>query len=87
MFYGPPDPGLLEESYNTLWVCQYGEGGLHVVNAKQLLSVVAMVPFKPPEIDIEEIGHDKKYYYFVVEKPGLDVFGMREANEEEAGEE
>jgi hypothetical protein len=71
------------------WVCQYGEGGLHVVDAKQLPLVVAMVPFKPPEVgpDGEELGDCQEYYYFVVEKPGLDACGMREGSEEEAGEE
>jgi hypothetical protein len=48
-----------------------------------------MVPFEPPEIalDGEELGDYKDGYYFVVEKPGLDVFGMREGNDEDVGEE
>lgn len=88
--YGPPDDELLEESYDTLWACRYhGEDNFQVVNAKQLLSVVAMVPFTPPAIalDGEELGEYGEEWYFVVEKPGLEVFGLREDNEEQADEE
>jgi hypothetical protein len=55
---------ILEESFNTVWLCAY-EAGLHltVILAESILGVVAMVPE----------GDDE---YFLVEKPGLDVISL-----------
>jgi len=65
--YSPPDGHLAAVSYNSLLVCTHqGEDVLLVIDAKAILSVVAMVPFP---CDIE--GHNN--YYFMVEKIGLDV--------------
>lgn len=62
--YGIPDPVLLEESSGALIVCQYwGAASLSVIPAKNIISCLAMVPFKEP--------HDGRF--FVCEKMGLDV--------------
>ncbi|KAM6493794.1 hypothetical protein JOM56_004326, partial [Amanita muscaria] len=44
--YSNPDADLLSKSHNTLWVSKHlGVHGLHVIDAKEIESVVAMVPF------------------------------------------
>lgn len=55
---------ILEESFNTVWLCAH-EPGLHLaaIPAESILAVVAMVPE----------GDDE---YFLVEKPGLDVISL-----------
>jgi len=65
--YSPPDEYLLRCSYTTLVVCMYrGEGALMVVDAKSILSVVAMVPFP-------FLLNGRGDQYFMIEKVGLDV--------------
>jgi hypothetical protein len=65
--YSPPDEYLLRLSTDTLVVCRYqGEGALIVIDAKSILSVVAMVPF-PFIVG----GHGDQF--FMIEKIGLDV--------------
>lgn len=65
--YSPPNKYLLRTSNDTLVVCRYeGEAALCVIEAKSILSVVAMVPF-PFLLD----GRDNSY--FMIEKVGLDV--------------
>ncbi|KAJ6480041.1 hypothetical protein DFH09DRAFT_849271, partial [Mycena vulgaris] len=60
--YSAPDQRLLEESSNTLWVCESsGENSLQVIRAKTISSVVGMVPF------------DAAGRVFAVHKMGLDV--------------
>jgi hypothetical protein len=92
--YSPPDTNLLTESYGTLWSCKYqGHDDLVVVDAKAILSVVAMVPLPFPlgdiEIDTEQdTDSESGEYFFVVEKPGLEVFAMGGYEETpEAGDE
>ena len=48
-----------------------------------------MVPFEPPAmaLDGEELGEYGEEHYFIVEKPGLEAFSLREGNKEPAGEE
>ncbi|KAM6499020.1 hypothetical protein JOM56_004528, partial [Amanita muscaria] len=44
--YSNPVNDLLLQSHNTLWVSKHlGVHGLHVIDAKSVESVVAMVPF------------------------------------------
>ncbi|KAM6490879.1 hypothetical protein JOM56_013673, partial [Amanita muscaria] len=44
--YSNPHPDFLSASHSTLWVTRnLGNLGLHVVDAKSIQSVVAMVPF------------------------------------------
>jgi hypothetical protein len=64
--FGPPDTALRAASYETLLVCKYhGDDALMVVDAKAIVSVVAMVPFSSADLN--------SCRYFVVEKIGLDV--------------
>jgi hypothetical protein len=70
--YSAPNEHLLQTSHSTLVVCRYqGDAVLWVVDARSILSVVAMVPF-PFLID----GHDN--YYYMIEKIGLDVIEVDE---------
>lgn len=63
--YPPPDQQLLEDSYNTLWVCEgTDQSSLEVIRAKTISSVVGMVPF------------DAAGRVFAVHKMGLDVASM-----------
>jgi hypothetical protein len=65
--YSPPNEYLLEQSHTTLAVCRYhGDRALKVIDAKSILSVIAMVPF-PFSLD----GHSDQY--FLIEKMGLDI--------------
>ncbi|KAF7300820.1 hypothetical protein MKEN_01307700 [Mycena kentingensis (nom. inval.)] len=43
--FGIPDRELLAESFGSMWVAQQGLGGMRLVLAKDILSVVAMIPF------------------------------------------
>jgi hypothetical protein len=64
--YGPPDPDLLSDSFNCLWVCTYsGTDNLSVVPVTLILSVVSMQAL--PKVDGDPDG-----LFFVVEKSGLD---------------
>ena len=65
--YSIPNEHVLRDTHNALIVCRYsGGGGLRVVEAKSIISVVAMVPF--PFL-IDGVGDQ----FFVIEKIGLDV--------------
>lgn len=69
--YGAPDAELLERSTGTVWSCEYrGEGGLKVIPAKLIASVVAMVPLQAG-------------CFYVVEKLGLEVACMGGAEDDE----
>lgn len=64
--YQKPDPVLYEESYQTLWACEYmGSQNLHIVPIEKIASVVSMQPL--PALPNEPQGR-----WFTVEKPGLD---------------
>jgi hypothetical protein len=73
--YGSPDEFLLAESSNTLYSCEM-EDSITVINVKQIESVVAMLPH---QVD----GADR---FFLLEKPGLDVWDMGEFMEEHENE-
>ena len=80
--YSPPDTTLLTASYDTLWSCQYhGSDALGVVNVKQIVSVVAMVPL-PRKVEDGDSEEDDEESYFVVEKPGLEVFFLGDVEED-----
>lgn len=65
--YSPPDPTLLNESYNTLRSCvPGGHNSLRVIDVKMIHSVIAMVPHRP-------FGPNLDQRCFVVEKPGLEL--------------
>lgn len=58
--YDSPDPIRLQNSFDTNISCTYtGEAGLHVIDIKDIQSVVAMIP--------------RQGRFFVVEKMGLDI--------------
>ena len=79
--YSPPDPGLLEASYNTLWSCVYqGDAALWVVDTTAIIGVIAMVPHNP-------FAGESEGRFFVVEKPGLNVAHMGGNDEEIIDEE
>ena|SRR5271154_4866316 len=47
--FAPPDPDLLRDSFETLWVCRFpGDEGIVVVNATSITDVIGMVPFHRP---------------------------------------
>jgi hypothetical protein len=65
--YSPPNLYLLEYSSGALIVCRYqGERALVLIDAKSILSVVAMVPFQYLVDGLDN-------YYYMIEKIGLDV--------------
>lgn len=64
--YLTPDEHLLQHSHSTLLVCRYQSEALQVIDAKAILSVVAMVPFP------FSVGNHTNQH-FVIEKIGLDV--------------
>ncbi|KZT02196.1 uncharacterized protein LAESUDRAFT_662285 [Laetiporus sulphureus 93-53] len=67
--YSQPDSDLLERSHNMVWVFKYPESlSLRVVEVKNIVSVVAMIPV-PHSLGMPQNGQ----YFFLVEKPGLDV--------------
>ena len=67
----------LQRSHTALAVCRYHSNeALLVVDAKSILSVVAMVPF-PFSLD----GHGDQY--FIIEKIGLDVFEVDDIEDNE----
>ncbi|KAF7322171.1 hypothetical protein MKEN_00741300 [Mycena kentingensis (nom. inval.)] len=62
--YSAPDVHLLEQSYNTLWVCKYrGDDALKIIEVKSIRSVIVMVPYDEGRV-------------FAVHKMGLEVGEM-----------
>ena len=73
-FYSP-NKTLLDISYNTLRSCTYlDQGSLMVIDVKYISLVIVMVPHQP-------FGEDSVQWYFVVEKPGLEVACLGGAEE------
>lgn len=69
--FSEADAELLRDSSGAVVVSQYmGEDGLKVINAKTILSVVAMVPYPHTHLG-------PGIWYFLVEKMGLAIFGYR----------
>ena len=68
--YGPPDPDMLEDSYQQLWACKYrGDEELKVISTSDILSVILMQPLPPKNGEVENL-------WFVVEKSGLDDIAL-----------
>ena len=64
--YSPPDADMLEQSYHTLWACEYmGSDGFQVVSISSIMSVVSMQP-------LPKCPGDPDNLWFVVEKSGID---------------
>jgi hypothetical protein len=63
--FAPPDPDLLRDSFETLWVCRFpGDEGIVVVDAKSITDVIGMVPFHRHG----EKGDTAAEEFFAVEK-------------------
>ncbi|TFK49442.1 hypothetical protein OE88DRAFT_1737055 [Heliocybe sulcata] len=78
--YSEPHPVLKEMSHGTLLSCLHGgEDGLMVINAKDILSVVAMIPHRPT-IPGESIKQDR---FYLVEKPVLAMDELAGLQDEE----
>ncbi|PBK94769.1 hypothetical protein ARMGADRAFT_927209, partial [Armillaria gallica] len=70
--YSPPDAVLLHESSRTVYSCEHqGDTGLHAVFISDIAAIVAMVPLFDVTGEGEVIIPEN--WYFLVEKPGLDV--------------
>jgi hypothetical protein len=69
--FGVPDRGLLAESYGTLWAAKPELGGIRVIPAKSIQSVVAMIPFPDNRGVPEAVEHRFKGMYYLYEKLGL----------------
>ncbi|KAM6489411.1 hypothetical protein JOM56_015128 [Amanita muscaria] len=79
--YSNPHPDFLSASHSTLWVTRnLGNLGLHVVDAKSIQSVVAMVPFVLKEEETNCLDSFNKYKDCVcmVEKPFLAIVSIHE---------
>ncbi|KAF9470601.1 hypothetical protein BDN70DRAFT_939565 [Pholiota conissans] len=72
--YSEPDSDLLAVSHGTFLSCQYsGDGALVVIDVSCIESVVAMVPHnhtRPHSIP------DTNLHFFLVERPGLDIWRL-----------
>ncbi|KAL0059793.1 hypothetical protein AAF712_013434 [Marasmius tenuissimus] len=64
-FFSPPDPDILEASLNTLNVCKE-RSKVTVIDAKWIIEVVVMVPFRCPDVAWDNGTNVDEY--FVVEK-------------------
>lgn len=68
--YSVPDESLLRLSSQTVASCTRLES-IAVVNVKQIISVIAMVPHKPTLPS--GVTEDR---FFMLEKPGLDISNL-----------
>ncbi|TBU26950.1 hypothetical protein BD311DRAFT_697446 [Dichomitus squalens] len=72
----PPDPAIVRESHGALIACRYrGDESREVVDAKDIKSVVAMVPL-PPRREEAEDPHAAELYsnrFFVMDRLGFDI--------------
>ncbi|KAK7015910.1 hypothetical protein VNI00_018996 [Paramarasmius palmivorus] len=67
IMYSVPDPEILADSHDVLRVCTYlGEEGVAIVDAKSIIDVVGMVPFRRAEVSWDEEPVTDEY--FVIEK-------------------
>ena len=83
--YSPPDAYLLKESYGAVYSCWYrGDADLRVIEAKNILSVVAMVPHPASQAHILPNMENR---VFVMEKLGLDVMSLTGIQEQDGEEE
>lgn len=74
--YARPDPELLAISHGTFISCEYlGDQSLQVIDVSQIQSVVAMIPHRLEKHKANE------QYYFLLERPGLDVVCLGDSEE------
>jgi hypothetical protein len=68
--WSDPDLDMLRASFNTVYSCAYtGQLNLQVIDAKMIISVVAMVPMKPRD-------GDQSSRFFLLEKPRLVIMQL-----------
>ncbi|KAI1790660.1 hypothetical protein LXA43DRAFT_890633, partial [Ganoderma leucocontextum] len=83
-----PDPAIARDTHGALMACRYrGDGSREVVDARDIVSVVAMVPLPPRREEREDPHFDELYSdrFFVVEKLGFDMTWI--GRDEEVAEE
>jgi hypothetical protein len=82
--FSMPDPNLLEQSYSTVYSCQYQATSVTAFHVKTVEALVAMIPYFRITEDFKVDTPENSY--FLVEKPGLDTFknfGQPEDSEDE----
>ena len=80
--YSPPDENLFKQSNWTVWsVTELGEGGLRVIDAKAILSVVSVIPHS---YHVCADGSDERF--FIWEQMGMDMALLSSHASGEAGE-
>ena len=72
--FSAPDPYLLEQSYSTVYSCQYQATSIIAFHVKTVESLVAMIPYFRITDDFKVETPENTY--FLVEKPGLDTFKL-----------
>jgi hypothetical protein len=70
--FAAPDPNLLEQSYSTVYSCQYQANSVIAFHVKTVEALVAMIPYFRITDDFKV--ETPENIYFLVEKPGLDTF-------------
>ncbi|TBU25335.1 hypothetical protein BD311DRAFT_669840 [Dichomitus squalens] len=71
-----PDPAILNDTHGALMACRYqGDQSRKVVDVKDIISVVAMVPLAPRREEAEDPHFAELYTrrFFVVERLGFDM--------------
>jgi hypothetical protein len=78
--WSDPDADMLRRSSNTVYSCVYrGQTDLRVIDAKTIMSVVAMVPMTPRD-------GDRSSRFFLLEKPGLEITALGDVSTDVAEE-
>ncbi|KAM6491929.1 hypothetical protein JOM56_012567 [Amanita muscaria] len=82
--YSEPDPELLEQSHDTLYIARYqGKQALEIVNVYSIRLVIGMVPFmlSQEEEDCAETRDQYSQCFFVAENPAM-LFSAADENEQ-----
>ncbi|KAJ7675416.1 hypothetical protein B0H14DRAFT_2423736 [Mycena olivaceomarginata] len=75
--FAAPDRDLLQESFGTLWAARHrGPAGMRIILAKDVLSVVAMIPFPSNRGTSVEAERKLHGLHFLYEKMGVDSSGI-----------
>jgi hypothetical protein len=88
--FSHPNLDLMKASSNTLYACRYdGDKALHVVDAKSILSVVAMPPLPLKQEELDGLDADEKFknLFYVGELIGQDIMHCAGVDEPMGGDE